>query len=810
MATEKKPDTKASKSKKEKEKLLDEIPKSVSQSIPYRGVYENGIIEVSVNKFSKTYKIPETNFKTKTDEAQIRLAEQYSDFLNSFEQGVELQLTLYNRSIDKEAFKKKVFLEPRADELNDYRDETNRMLEDKMSGAKNNLVTEKYITITVYAENIFIAIDKFAQIDSIVSDNMATMTKSETRPMTLVERLSILNTIYNDDAEDSIYKKRVINGHEVESFSLENITKQGITTKEVISPSYMEFNRQNMIIGSRYARSYYIPYYPSWIKGTIFTDFSNLPCNMLVSASFSPMDQNEAIKMVKRQGVNISSDILESQKKAAKNGYSSDLVSPTLLENKEEAEELLDGLTRDNSKLYPLTFAFTLFADSPEDLKKYEEQLYTIGNKNLIKIRPLDGQHEAGLATCLPIGNKKIPQDVLATSRTMSAIIPFDVLDMNQERGMYYGLNASSGNMIIIDRSLGTNTSACILGMPGAGKSFSAKREMINVLLNTGDEVYVIDPEREYGVLAEKLGGTVVRIANGSDVHLNPFDLNLNNVGDDGGDPVKTKCEYIHGICEIMVGGKWGLSPIEETIIDRCTMRVYDKYLDYLKKTGKTQDFEHAPTLEDFYNELCQMPEAEAIKLSLGIERYVSGALDTFAHKTNLDINNRFTVYDIKDIGGGLKELGLQICLDNIWNKMIRNFSEGKRTWFYIDEFYLMMQKKSSAQYISQIWKRGRKWNGFPTAITQNVEDMLKSEEARTVINNSYMLTLLGQAPLNRRQLSDMLGMSPEEEKYIAACKPGMGLLQIKNEILPFNDDYPKNTELYKIMTTKPDERIIA
>lgn len=796
----------STKPKKKNDKILDEIPKSVSQSIPYLGVYGNGVIQVSADRYSKTYKIPDTNFKTKTNEVQLKIAEQWSDFINSFEHGTVIQLTLYNRTIDKEVFKKKIFLEPRDDDLNKYRDETNAMLEDKLAGAKNNIVTEKYITITIYAENIQIANDKFAQIDSIVSDNMATMTKSEAKPMTLNERLSLLNSIYNGEAEN-IYKKKCINGQEVESFSLENIAMQGITTKEVISPCYMEFKRQNAIIGDRYARAYYVAYYPTWIKGTILTDFSNLPCNALISVTYTPMEQNEAIKMVRRQNLNISSDILDRQKKAAKSGYSAELISPALVENKMESEDLLDGLTKDNDKLYPLTFAFELFADSPEELKKDEEQLYTIGNKNLIKIRPLDGQQESGLATCLPIGNKKLKIDVLATSKTLSAIVPFDVLDVSQDHGLYYGLNASSGNLVIIDRSLGTNTSSCILGMPGAGKSFSAKREMISVLLNTNDEVYVIDPEREYRILAEKLGGSVVKIANGSNVHLNPFDLNLNNTGEDDGDPVKTKSEYIHGICEIMVGGKWGLSPIEETIIDRCTMLIYDDYIKYLKKTGKTQDFEHAPTLVDFYNVLCQMPETEAVKLSLSLERYVSGALDTFSHKTNHDTNNRFTVYDIKDIGGGLKELGLQICLDSIWNKMIRNFYEGKRTWFYVDEFYLMMQKKSSAQYISQIWKRGRKWNGFPTAITQNVEDMLKSEEARTVINNSYMLTLLGQAPINKRQLSDMLGMSPEEEKYIAACKPGMGLIQIRNEIIPFNDDYPKDTELYKIMTTKADER---
>jgi len=795
---------------KKKPEILEEIPKNVSDSIPYRGVYKNGVIEVSTNRFSKSYRLPDTNFKTANDDTQWHLAEQYSDFLNSFEHGIDIQLTLYNKTIDIEEFKKRVFLEMQNDSLNSYREEYNNMLLEKMSASKNNLMTEKYLTITLDAENIFIANDKFSQIDSMISDNMATMAKVEVKPMTLIERLSVLNTIYNDDADESLYQKRIINGKEVESFTLENCVKQGITTKEVISPHSLEFKSNIIHVGDRVAKSYYVHNYPTWIKGTIFTDFAEIPCNMLVSVFMSSMDQTESIKMVRKQGVNIASDILETQKKAARSGYSSDLISPSLSEAKEETDALLEGLTKDNDKLFTTTFVFTLFAEDEKQLLNYEEQLKMIGNKNLITIKPLNMQQENGFATSLPLGNKKVFIDRLMTSQTVSAIMPFDVLDINQKHGMYYGLNASSKNMILYNRGSGTNYNSCILGMPGAGKSFTAKREMINILLNTNDEVYVIDPEREYKIIADRFGGSVVKIANGSNIHLNPFDMNINNIDDEGaGDPVKNKCDFVQTICEIMIGGKYGLSPIEESIIDRCVTNIYDNYLEYLRKTGKTQDYEHAPTLEDFYNELSVQPQIEAQNLSLGLERYVTGALDVFAHQTNMEINNRFTVYDIKDIGPGLKELGLQICLDNIWNKMIKNKEEGKRTWFYIDEFYLMMQKKSSAAYVSQIWKRARKWDGYPTAITQNVEDMLKSDDARTIINNCSFLILLGQSPLNRQQLSEMLNLSPTEQKYISAAKPGMGIISMMNNIIPMNDDFPKDTELYKIMTTKPDERIM-
>lgn len=283
---------------------------------------------------------------------------------------------------------------------------------------------------------------------------------------------------------------------------------------------------------------------------------------------------------------------------------------------------------------------------------------------------------------------------------------------------------------------------------------------MINVLLNTDNEVYVIDPEREYYELAKNLGGAVVRIANGSTSYINPFDMHMDNTDDDG-DPIKVKTDFIETVCEIAIGGRYGLSPIEKSIIDRCVNVVYEPYLDHLEKTGKRIDYQAAPTMLDFYNVMNMQSQPEAVSMALSLERYVKGALDVFSHHTNIEIDNRFTVFDIKNIGSGLKELGLQICLDNIWNKMVSNKAKGRDTWFYIDEFYLLMQKPTSAAYIAEIWKRARKWNGIPTALTQNVEDMLKSEDARTVINNCSFRMLLGQAPMNRKQLCQMYDISP-------------------------------------------------
>ena len=593
----------------------------------------------------------------------------------------------------------------------------------------------------------------------------------------------------------------------MESFSLENCEAQGITTKDVIAPGGMEITNDQINMDGVIAKSYYISNYPTWLKDTILTDFASIPTNMLVSVYFNTIAQEEAIKLVRRQGTNIRSEIVNIQKRAARSGYDASLINPDVQDSQREVGEMANDITKENRKLFVANIVITLFASSKEELENYEKQLKALQTKHMVTVKQLYLQQEAGFNTALPLGNNQLEIQRLMSSDSVSVITPFDMKNIKQKTGMYYGINATTKDMILYDRTTGLNPNGAILGMSGAGKSFTAKREIINVLLNTNDEVYVIDPEGiDYTPLADALGGSAIKIANGSNVYINPFDLNIENAGADG-NPVKVKTDFITTICEIAIGGKYGLSPNEKSIIDRCVESIYDDYIQYLKDTGKTIDIDHAPTMVDFWNQLNVYPEREAAQLALSIERYVNGSLDTFSKHTNVEINNRFTVYNIKDIGEGLKELGLQICLDNIWNKMIENRAKGKRTWIYIDEFYLLMQKPSSASYIEQIWKRARKWNGVPTAITQNIEDLLKSENARTILNNSCsFMILLGQSPMNQIELSKMFNISKDEQKYISAAKPGMGLIRIEDDIIPMDDSFPQDTKLYKIMTTKPDE----
>ena len=793
---------------KKKNKSGSNIPVTVTESIPYEYVYENGIFEISPGKFSKSYHIPEANFKTSSQQEQYLLAQRYSEFLGEIDPNILIQITLYNKTVDIVKFQEDVLFDMCADKLNSLREEYNEMLVEKMTNAKNNLQTIKILTLTLEENGIDNATEKFAQLDTIISDSFSTMTKHDALPLSLIERMEILNTIYNQDSMTPLYKKEMIDGHETESFSLENCAKQGITTKDVIAPSCLSFDRQNITIGNNIARSYYISNYPSWIKGTLMTDFASLPINMLVSAYVNGIPQEDAIKLIRRKRTDIGAKIVDTQKKSARSGIDASLISPDLAEAHQAAQELISDITRDNGHLFTTTFIITLFAPDEDTMKNYELQMKAIASRNLVTVKSLGMLMEPGFNSSLPLGNYSLKIERLMNSDSVAGFNPFNVKEIRQKGGIYYGLNASSKNMIIYDRTTDLNPNGCILGMPGAGKSFSAKKEMISVLLNpstANDEIYVLDPENEYSKLTEAFFGSEVKVANGSNIHINPFDLNIDN-SEDAGDPVKIKTDFIETVCEIAIGGRYGLSPIQISIIDRCVMKIYEPYIEHLRKTGKTIDIEKSPTMEDFYEELLMQPQPEAQDLALSLERYVKGAQDIFSHKTNIEIDNRFTVFNIKDIGSGLKELGLHICLDHIWNKMIANKAKGKRTWIFIDEFHMLMQKPSAASYIAQIWKRARKWSGICTAITQNIEDMLKSEDSRTIINNSSFIILLGQSPINKEHLSNLLNISKEEQKFISSAKPGTGLLRIKDDIIPMTDSFPKNTELYKIMTTKPNE----
>lgn len=782
-----------------------------ADSIPFLYVYQNGIIEIEEGVFSKSYRIPDMNFNVSGANKQQDTAVQYRDMIVSFGLDADVEITMYNKTVNLEKFRRDNFIQDLGDGRDEYRHEYNKMLEDKIVGSNHNFETERILTVSIKADDIKNATDKFKQIDSNVKSSMQLITKETVNPMSIDERLDMLAVIYNGtETFSSLSTKRMVDGHESAAFSLESCIRQGISPKDVIAPPVMEFERNSTRMGDQYTASFAPVSYPTWLKGDTLTSFSDIACNVLVSVHFRQMDQGKAIRMLKDKRLTIDARIADMQKKASNEGIVTMNVSPELQRASEETVGLMDEMTRSDTKMYVADFVITLIADSEKQLKECTDQMQLIATRTFLdKFRPLSLMQEQAFNTSLPLGTVQIKKDRLITSDNIACLIPFNMLELSQKNGLYYGQNAITNSLIFCDRGQMANPNSCILGMPGTGKSFAAKREMVSVVLNTNDEIYILDPEREYAPLANALGGSIIKFANGTKNFINPFDINLKNA-EDGADPVKVKSDFIVTICQIMIGGKYGLSPIEEALIDRCAMNIYDQHVKYLRASGKTSDPATAPTLLDFYNELLAQPSVEAQNIALALERYVKGGLDIFSHHTTMEIDNRFTVYDIKDIGSGLTELGLQICLDNIWNKMIENKEQGKRTWLYIDEFYKLMKRKSSASYISEIWKRARKWDGRPCAITQNVEDMLNSEEARTVINNCSFVMMLGQSPMNKQQLSKIFNISEDEQKWISSTHPGSGLIHLteNDNNIPFVDNFPQNTKLYKIMSTKPEERL--
>ena len=798
--------------KKKKNGII--VPKTVQDTIPYLAVYKNGIIEIEPGIFSKAYHLEDINFKIATDEAQQAIMEQYMDFLNTFDFEVHMQLVIYNRNMDEQRVQEIILMPYRADMLNEYREEYNQMLKDKMAEGRNNIAREKYIIVSIKASGLEDAFMKFTKIDTEVSASLKRIIGSETDPMTAIERLEVLADIYSDSGNtDNFYRRANIQGKNVESFDYSWMVKQGLTTKDLIGPESFRINRDNIEIGNKYSRTLFLDNLPSFMNANILSDITEVNINLLVSLHYTKLRQDKAVKLLKNQLLNINANVIDAQKRAMKAGYSPDLISPELLKAQSEANELLTDVTSRNQGLLLMTFVVTIFGDTMDELEKNTEMLRTVLGKHLCQLKALNYQQEKGLSSTLPLGRCDVFTDRLLTTESAALFMPFASQELAQKDGMYYGLNAVSKNLILFNRKNSINANGLILGTPGSGKSFTAKREMVNVILNTDDDIYIIDPEREYLPLAKLLGGEVVTISAGGKVYLNPLDMDINYGNDDDSkvDPIAMKCDFIGGLCETMAGDKMALSATQKSIVDRCVRLIYKPYIDHMEELQKTNpsitcDVKASPTLQDFYDTLQAQQEWEAQSLALTLERFSVGSLDTFAHQTNVSRHNRLMVFDIKDIGVGMKELGLQVCLNTIWNQIIENHKIGRYTWFYIDEFYLLTQTASSATFLQQVYKRARKWHGIPTGITQNVGDLLASPQGEAILNNSPFVLMLNQSSIDKMKLANILNISPTQLSYITNSDPGRGLIYTGKTIVPFIDQFPTNTKLYKVMTTKPNE----
>lgn len=775
------------------------IPKTVQDSIPYFAVYPNdGIIETTPGVFTKSYFLDDINYQIAQETEQEEMFIRYGELLNSFDASVKFQITINNKNINQEHFIKNTLIDEKGDKFDELRREYNDMLLKKMSEGRNNMVREKYLTVSIEADSVDDAIVVFARLDGEIAQNVKRIGSSNARDLTTVERLEILHDIYNLGTEGTFNEKVKRFGTDISGFSFKEMQKQGLTSKDCIGSQSLEFKKDYMVVGDKYARALYLTDLPSFLGDSILAELTNTSFNMLTTINYEPVQQQKAIKMIKNNIVNINSNLIDRQKRAAKAGYSVDLISPELKNVAEEANELLTDLTSKNQKMFYVSFVLVHFADDLEALNRDTELLQGTARKFVCNIKKLNYQQENGLTSALPLAYNMLSVKRVLTTESTAVFMPYLSQELSQKNGMYYGLNAVSRNLLLFDRRKQKNSNGFILGTPGSGKSFSAKREMLNVLLNTDDDVIVLDPEREYGEMATLLGGKVVKIAVGSKYHINPLDMDADYADED--DPITLKSDFMLSVCNTVIGGRSGLEASEKSIVDRCCRMVYKDFI----KSGYDPD--KIPTLLDFQKALEAQPEREAKYIATSFELYTRGSQNIFAYKTNVDNNGRFVVYDIKDIGANMKTLAMLIVLDSIWNRLIANRKKGRRTWLYIDEIYLLFTDETSAQFLKELWKRARKWGGVPTGITQNVEDLLMSDTARTMLSNCEFIQMLNQAPLDRKQLAELLNISNTQLSYITNADPGQGLIYIGNAIVPFVDKFPQNTKLYQAMTTKPDE----
>lgn len=779
------------------------IPNTAQKTIPYVKAYDSGIIEVAEKTFSKTYFVEDINFKIEEQNLQETIFLKFGDFLNMFGNAVKAEFTIYNRSIVPEEFNKRALLEYQGDNLDPLREETNKILLDKIAEGRNNIKKEIYLTVTIEEENEKNANNTFIRLDSEISSALKAINGATCKPLNINERMSLLYDIYHPDDTGALSKTAEIDGHkDVKAFDLQNLKNQGLSSKDAIAPVMLSFDSNSFKIDDYFGQVICLQNLPTFLSTEFIGEINDCPFNLLTSIHYDSLRQEKAARLVKNQILNINSDILDKQKKASRSGYSADLISPELTQAKEEAQKLMTDMSSRNQKLFYVTLVITHFAKDMETLNKQSENIMSIGQKYLVGLRRLTSQQELGFNSSLPLGNNKLFLKRLLTTETASLFIPFSTVELSQNRGIYYGLNAISRNMILFDRTASKNANGIILGTPGSGKSFSAKREILSVLLGTDADVYIIDPEGEYTPLAMLLGGEIVKLQAGGKTYINPLDMDLNYADDE--DPVTLKADFVCSLCETVMGGRFGLSTYQKSIIDRCVRNVYRPYLDYMAKHPElgSADYTKVPTLKHLYQELLKQEESEARVIALGLERFVTGSLDIFSKRTNVNIRKRFVVYNILEIGKGLKEMGIQVCLNDIWNRTIANKRNNRRTWFYIDEFYLLTQTESSATFLQEIFKRARKWGGVPTGITQNIEDLLISKEARTILANCDFVMMLNQAPNDRQSLAKQYHLSPQQLSYITNSEAGQGLLYTGKTFVPFVDKYPRNTKTFAAMTS--------
>ena len=756
---------------------------SAQDSLPFERMFPDGICRVEGRFYSKTIQFQDINYQLSQNEDKDAIFDGWCDFLNYFDASVRFQFSFVNSAANKETYRDRITIPLRGDEDDSLRVEYSRMLQDQLERGNNGLIKNKYLTFGIEAEGYKTAKPRLERLETDILNNFRKLgVKAE--PLDGRARLALVHGIFH------------IDGQEQFKFDWKLLAPSGLSVKDFIAPSSFEFASSRYFrMGAKYGAVSFLNILAPELNDRLLADLLDMDSSLVVSMHVKALDQLNAIKTVKRKLTELNATKIQEQKKAVRSGYDMDILPSDLATYGTEAQKLLQELQSRNERMFLLTFVVVNTADSLKALNNTALQAKGIAQKHNCQLVSLDFQQEDGLMSCLPLGMNRIEIQRGLTTSSLAIFVPFTTQELFQrESGAFYcGTNALSGNLIMVDRLKQKNPNGLILGVPGSGKSFAAKREMFSVYLLTNDDIIICDPEAEYWPLVKRLHGQVIKISPTSKQYVNPMDLSLDYSDDDN--PLSLKVDFILSFCDIVVGSKEGLKPVEKTIIDRCVRLVYRDYLADPKP-------ENMPILQDLYDCLRAQDEKEAQFLATALEIYVTGSLNVFNHRTNVDIANRVVCYDIKELGKQLKQLGMLVVQDQVWNRVTRNREAGKTTRYYVDEFHLLLRGELAAWSV-EIWKRFRKWGGVPTGITQNVKDLLASSEVENILENSDYICMLNQAPGDRQILAQKLNISPHQLSYVTQANEGEGLLFYGNVIVPFVDRFPKDTEMYKMMTTK-------
>lgn len=764
--------------RKDKEKF--KVPKKVQDIIPIKEFWKSGIFRVADGKYSMTFKFEDINYKDASLSDQENMFLGYSQLLNSMESGTTIKISVHNRHLNKGDFKEHMLMALKGDGLDQCRTEYNRILMDKATGA-SAIVQDRYITVSAFCKDKNEAERYFQRIGTSLATQFGRL-GSKCHPLDGKERMRIIHDFFRPDEDEF-------------DFDMEEIKKQGQDFKDKICPESYENDRDYFRIGDKFGRSLFLRDYANYIPDTLLQNLTDMERNVFLSIDFIPIPTDEAIREVENRLLGEETNITNWQRRQNQNNNFSAIVPYDMEMKRAEGREMVDDLTTKDQRMNIAVLTMVHIADSKEQLDGDTKDLMARAGEKASRMATLRFQQLEGLLTAMPFGVRKIDAFRTLITESLAALMPFHVQEISDGTGIYYGQNATSGNMIIADRTKLMNGNSFILGVSGSGKSFAGKNEIASLALSTDADIIIIDPEKEYGPLVSAMGGEVVEISATSGNHINAMDMDR-NYGD--ADPIIEKSQFLQSLCEQIIAGHQ-FSKGQQSIIDRCTEQVYRFY-----KQGDYQG--EPPTLNDFREELLKQPEAEAQALALELELFTRGSLNTFAKQTNVDTNNRLICYDISELGSQLMPIGMLVVLDSILNRITANRNKGKQTFIFIDEIYLLFMHEYSAQFLFKLWKRVRKYGAFCCGLTQNVDDLLQSHTARTMLSNSEFVMMLNQAEPDRRELAKLLNISDAQMNYITNAEVGNGLLRFGSALVPFINSFPKDTKLYKLMSTKFNE----